>query len=230
MDLNLRLKEEKVRWTTLVIILGAAFLATGFWWDSKKEEKTGETPSAPKSQEPVSASASPKTVAPGKKEREVKITPLRPSAIRAQKEDFEVSKGDREEVEKIQNELKEVVTRTQELQAQAKTERSEISEIMERARIHEQILRNMSIPKPIVVSQRINVDEVLRREKLRLIAEEASRVQRQLRAVEAARAAERTMQIEKQMRLIQAAPSAETSESGKSEETETSPPAQTKRT
>ena len=53
----------------------------------------------------------------------------------------------------------------------------------------------MTQPKLGLGNQQVNIDEVLRREKLRIISEETSRTQERLRMLETSRAAERATRI-----------------------------------
>ena len=92
----------------------------------------------------------------------------------------------REDVEKIQGELKEVISRTSQLQNQVQGNRSEIQDILERAQIHERILRSMNTLRTTTAVSKIDADEIIRREKIRLIANETQRTQQQLRTIQQA--------------------------------------------
>lgn len=92
-----------------------------------------------------------------------------------------------EDAEKIQDELQQIISRTRQLQEQVKGDRSEIREILERAQIHQRILKGITIPKPIQSKQQINQDDIIAREKMRLIAQQAQITQRQLKTIQSAR-------------------------------------------
>ena len=88
------------------------------------------------------------------------------------------------DIQKIQDELKQVIARTQALQSKTVQDRVTIQQILDRARIHEQILRTISVPKPTLSNQQVNVEEISKREKLKLIAQDTERSKEQLRALE----------------------------------------------
>ena len=92
-----------------------------------------------------------------------------------------------ENADKIHSELKQIISRTQELQKQIRTDRSEINEIMERAQIHQKILKGITIPKPIQSKQQINRDDIIAREKMRLIALQAHQSREYLKAFQSSR-------------------------------------------
>ena len=92
-----------------------------------------------------------------------------------------------EEIKKIQNELRQVIHQTSQLQNKVRGNRVEVQEILERAKIHEKILRSIAAPAPVRTAQQIDVDEILRREKLRLLAEQTQHSQDQLRAIQQVR-------------------------------------------
>ena len=100
-----------------------------------------------------------------------------------------------EEVEAIKGELKEIIVRTRQLQDQVKNNRSDIQHILERAQIHQQILRNITLPPPVIAKQQIDPEVIVRREKLRIIAEQAKQTQEQLRIIQQARSLNRPTQI-----------------------------------
>ena len=92
-----------------------------------------------------------------------------------------------EDADKIHEELKQIIARTQQLQKQVGSDRNEIRLILERAQIHEQILKNIKIPKPIQSKQQINRDDIIAREKMRLIAVQAHQTQEHLKALQSSR-------------------------------------------
>ncbi len=92
-----------------------------------------------------------------------------------------------EDIDKIHNELKQIIARTQKLQNQVHDDRNEIKDILERAQIHQRILKGITIPKPIQSKQQINQDDILAREKMRLIAQQAYQTQQQLKALQSSR-------------------------------------------
>jgi len=92
-----------------------------------------------------------------------------------------------EEVKQIRNELQNVIQQTSRLQGQIQGNRLEIHEILERAKIHERILQNMTLPKPVVTKRQLDIERILSREKVRLIAEQTQKTQEQLRALEQVR-------------------------------------------
>ena len=89
-----------------------------------------------------------------------------------------------EDVAKIQAELKQIIDRTQQLQTQVQGDRSEIRQILERAKIHQRILTSITIPQPIQSKQQINQNDIIAREKMRLIAQQVHQTQEQLKAVQ----------------------------------------------
>lgn len=93
------------------------------------------------------------------------------------------------DVVKIQNELNEIVSRSRQLQGQVRDDRNEIQEILERTQIHQRILKTITIPKTIQQHPNIsNAENVIAREKMRLIAQQALQTQEQLKAIQATKA------------------------------------------
>lgn len=92
-----------------------------------------------------------------------------------------------ENVEKIQSDLQQIISRTQQLQTQVIQNRSEIKGILERAQIHQRILKGITVPKPIQSKDLINPDAIVAREKMRLIAQQAQQAQEHLKAIQSAR-------------------------------------------
>lgn len=97
------------------------------------------------------------------------------------------TKARTEDVEKIQEELKQIIARTQQLQNQVKDDRSEIKRILEQAQIHQRILKGIMIPKTIQSKHQINADQIIAQEKMRLIARQAEQTQNQLKTIQNAR-------------------------------------------
>ena len=89
-----------------------------------------------------------------------------------------------EDIEKIQTDLKQIIERTQQLQTQVRGDRSEIQKILEQAKIHQRILTSITIPQPIQSKQQINQNDIIAREKMRLIAQQVHQTQEQLKAVQ----------------------------------------------
>lgn len=92
-----------------------------------------------------------------------------------------------EDVEKIHNELKQIISRTQQLQTQVRDDRNEIRQILERAQIHQRILKGMTIPKLVQSKQQINQDYIIAQEKMKLIAKQAHQTQEQLKTIQNSR-------------------------------------------
>lgn len=92
-----------------------------------------------------------------------------------------------EDIEKIQTDLKQIIERTQQLQTQVQGDRSEIQQILERAKIHQRILTTITIPQPIQSKQQINQNDIIAREKMRLIAQQVHQTQEQLKAVQSSK-------------------------------------------
>jgi hypothetical protein len=92
----------------------------------------------------------------------------------------------------IQKELSEIIDRTTKLQNEIKGNRTEVLKIMERAQIHNQILKTIKVPQPVtpVAYRQIDAQELVQREKLRLIAEQTRRAQQQLEIIQRTRAIE----------------------------------------
>lgn len=89
-------------------------------------------------------------------------------------------------VAKIQDELNEIVSRSRQLQGQVRDDRNEIQEILERTQIHQRILKTITIPKTVQQRPSIaNAENVIAREKMRLIAQQALQTQEQLKAIQA---------------------------------------------
>ena len=89
-----------------------------------------------------------------------------------------------EDMIKLQSELSEIITRSSKLQNEVKENRAQIHEIMERAKIHENILKTIKAPQLVKVPTPIDADAIVQREKLRLIAEQTKQAQQQLETIQ----------------------------------------------
>ena len=154
-----------------LLILTSAVCSIAAWWDlssyQKKEDEKGSE-STPRRDTPQ---GNQQKEAP----REVDRSPSEPQDV---------------EIDDIEKELNQVIQRSSQLKTQVQTNRVEVHKILERAQIHEKILRSMRTPKPTVVQDRIKIDQILAQEKLRLIAQEARRNQDRLRAIQHAQTAQ----------------------------------------
>ncbi len=203
-------KDYLGRW---IVILVLALLSLGAWWgggETKKNvsntqnqaehlSKAGQE-SMPLSKIGQNADQQPKTEEKKVDEGPSKALPQKKLTLEKNKDADEalkvVSPGtQKEEAEKIQGELKEIINRTQQLQTQVKSNRLEIQSMLERARIHERILRNITLPPPTPTRQQFDTEEMIKREKLRLIAEQAMQTQKQLRIIQQARLLSKTSQV-----------------------------------
>jgi len=92
-------------------------------------------------------------------------------------------------VQAIQSQLRQIIDRTRVLQQQAVGDRAEVDRILNRARIHEQILRTLNVREPVRVVTPVDRTKILEWEKVRLISEQARRSQDALRTLEQSRGA-----------------------------------------
>ncbi|OGW87103.1 MAG: hypothetical protein A3C35_07005 [Omnitrophica bacterium RIFCSPHIGHO2_02_FULL_46_11] len=193
---------KRVIYLSFVIIF--SFFSLGAWWDlnkSKKEKSPANTvKEAP--EETVStllpesslgqSEIATKTVAPAAEEPPVQaeeqiekpVEQIKKKGEKKVSDKFEETPESRGEVEKIQGELKDIIERTQQLQQQVRGNRDEIQKILQRAQIHERILRTMNVPGPVQLKSQIDTEEILKREKLRIISEQTQKTQQQLRAIQ----------------------------------------------
>jgi hypothetical protein len=88
-----------------------------------------------------------------------------------------------EEREQLGKELKQVLKLTKLLKTQVQEDRLRVAEIIERTKIHQDIVKRMNAPKKYVDPQVVGVDQLLRNEKIRLIAEQSRRSQKQLQVM-----------------------------------------------
>ena len=168
----------------LTALFLCALLSFGAWWNSGKSKT--EQRKEQKSQTDLSSKTLTSTTLKGSETTSFDDSLPLPSAKETEESEGSTTLEQQEDVEKIQEELKEIIDRTRQLQQQVKDNRSEIQKIMERAQIHEQILKNISIPRQ--VNTRFTSDQIVQREKLRLIAEQARQTQQQLRVIQTASA------------------------------------------
>ncbi len=172
---------KKTEISLLIFVMILSFLSVAAWWDWNKEKKKESAPRPAPTQ-----SAPDKTVLPDEN-IPPEFLPLKKNKKEIQEQNADDTERQREEVTRIQTELKDVISRTRLLQDQVKDNRVEIQKILDRAKIHEQILKNITVPRPVPARQPMDADEIVRREKLRLIALEASKTQDQLRTIQQAR-------------------------------------------
>ena len=174
----------------VIAIVFFSILSLGAWWDggknkSKKEAPKKETPKIEVikveakeagKEEPGEKQAQQQETAQGEKESKVVATAITLN-----------SEEQKKEIERIQKELNDIINRTQQLQNQVKDNRTEIQSILQRAQIHERILRDITLPQPVQMKYQINPDEILKQEKLRLIGEQTRQTQEQLRVIQQTR-------------------------------------------
>lgn len=175
-------RKQKLEALRLIFVVFFAVFSVAAWWGGKKEKEDEKVVLSEPTHPPLTHEGiQVKTVSTQKP------PPLPKGPSEAQMQLLKQSDRQREEVARIQSELKEIINRTQYLQNQVKDNRSEIRNILERARIHERILKNITVPHPIQSRQQIDAEEIVRMEKLRLIAVQARETQAQLRTIQQAR-------------------------------------------
>lgn len=171
------------------MVIFVAALSIGAWWDlnnPKKEtrwelqKETQEKKVQEKTQEEVKEGVVfeptlPRYPTPPKREIQGAVKLAKPLPSQP------------EEVERVRAELRDIIERTNQLQVDLKENRAEIQNILEQTKIHQKILQNISIPQPVQIKSQINADEIIKREKLRLIAEQAQQTQEQLRIIQQTR-------------------------------------------
>lgn len=167
----------------VLLIAFLSFLSLGAWWDWGKNQskKDGEKKESPKVEVIKVESKE------GEKEGALEKRAEKQGSIQEAATMVIDSEDHRKEIEEIQQELSEIIARTRELQEQVKDNRAEIQSILERAQIHERILRDMTLPPPVQLRHQINPDEILKQEKLRLISEQARRTQEELQVIQQTR-------------------------------------------
>ena len=156
------------------VLLITALVCLGAWWDRAETKKTALD------SEKVVEDHETQFAEDRSAEKEI-------AQVSASEKTPGIQKIQVPDVARIQKDLKEIINRSRHLQLQVNDNRSEIQGMMERARIHEQILKTISIPKPVRVKKEIEADEIVKREKLRLIAEQARKTQEQLRHIQEGR-------------------------------------------
>lgn len=181
------------------LIVFLAFLSTSAWWEAGKSQKNISSKKEEANPKPIQAVETESASGEAKTQKSSAVPTLKTSED--QKKPAPPSKGKKgkklsssktnsrkqeEDVLKIQAELGKVISQTSHLQNHVRDNRIEIQQILERARIHEKILRSIAVPTPVRSVQQISADEILRREKLRLIAEQTQQSQDQLRAIQLA--------------------------------------------
>ncbi len=90
-----------------------------------------------------------------------------------------------EQVKKIEKEIQDVIKVSSMLKTKMQDDRAKIQQIMERTKIHEQIMHNLSRDQVLTppLTPTIKVEDLLRNEKIRLIAEESRRSHDQLQLI-----------------------------------------------
>ncbi|MBI3999551.1 MAG: hypothetical protein HY351_02960 [Candidatus Omnitrophica bacterium] len=184
-------RKQKLETLRLLFVVFFAVFSVAAWWDGKKEKENEKGNEKENEKVVLSQPANQPLTHEGIQVKTVSIQkppPLPKGLSEAQMQLIKKqSERQREEVARIQSELKEIINRTQYLQNQVKDNRFEIQNILERTRIHERILKNITVPRPIQSKQQIDAEEIVRMEKLRLIAVQARETQAQLRTIQQAR-------------------------------------------
>ena len=118
-----------------------------------------------------------------------------------------------EEASQIQDRLHQIIARTSQLQSKVNGNRADVYKILETAKIHERLLQTVTVPTPVRMNRQVNVDEILRREKLRLIAERTRQTQNQLELLERTRNLQnvQVVQTPKTVQPVRPAPETRTS-------------------
>jgi len=178
---------HKIRLQHLFLILLLTVFSLGAWWDfgkPKKEEPKKEQPSflsqlqqqfGPKKDQPAKQAESESQGTAPEFKAETLEGDLPPSV----------------EAANVQKELSEIIDRTSKLQDQVKDNRAEVLQIMERAKIHENILKTIKVPQPVATPVKVvDAEAIVQREKLRLIAEQTKRAQEQLEIIQRTRSLE----------------------------------------
>ena len=119
-----------------------------------------------------------------KRKTQAQISPAPKRNLAAPEELENIEKEEREKIEAVKTELKEVIEQTRQINVQAVEDRAKVEQILSRARIHEQILRSMRPVEPIRVANQVDVGRILKREKVRLISERTRQAQSALRSME----------------------------------------------
>ncbi len=175
---------HKIRLQNLFFIFFLASLSLGTWWDFGKPKKE-----EPKKKQPSFISQLQQQFGP-KKDQAAKQTESE-SQETAPEFKTGVFEGDLPpsvEAVNVQKELSEIIDRTSKLQDQVKGNRTEVLQIMERAKIHENILKTIKIPQPVAAPVKyVDADAIVQREKLRLIAEQTKQAQKQLEIIQRTR-------------------------------------------
>ena len=93
--------------------------------------------------------------------------------------------ANQEQIKKIEKEIQDVIKVSSMLKTKMQDDRAKIQEIMERTKIHEQIMHNLSRDQVLTppLTPTIKVEDLLRNEKIRLIAEESRRSHDQLQLI-----------------------------------------------
>lgn len=176
---------------SFLLLLLCVFLSVGAWWDlgrSTKKEKDREKAATTASVKRDQAQSNLAVTSEPEETEEITGEERIGVKKRTPQDELDLSpKKQQEEAAKIKADLDDIIERTRQLQARVQDDRSEIQKIMERAQIHERILRSISIPQPIPTKYQVNADEIVKQEKLRLIAEQARQTQEQLRIIQQAK-------------------------------------------
>ena len=181
------MRNNPIRPQYLILIFFVAVLSLGAWWDLGKPKKE-----EPKKQSQINSSVSQakkssKNITSEKKEQKPEGTV--PRLQTETQSDF----SQPVDATNVQKELSEIIDRTSKLQGEVKGNRTEILQIMERAQIHDRILKTIKMPQPVKMPVKVvDADAIVRQEKLRLIAAQTQQAQKQLETIQ------RTRNIESQ--------------------------------
>ncbi len=110
------------------------------------------------------------------------------------------------EIAKLQADIQQIAEQTKTIEAQSEIDRLRIQKIAEQAKIQQQLMRSLQVPKITTTNQVVNPEETLRATKVRLIAEEVKQTQQALRSIQTANQATsvvRTTQIQKAPKKVQ---------------------------
>jgi hypothetical protein len=154
----------------LLAIIFLSSLSLGAWWEfGKPKEEPAKTQTETKSSQPNQAQTQ---AAPQKAKTEKDEAP-NPAPI---------------EVANVQRELSEIIDRTSKLQNDVQVNRIEVLTIMERAKIHDRILKTIKVPQPVKMPVKtVDADAIVKQEKLRLIAAQTRQAQKQLETIQRTR-------------------------------------------
>ncbi|MBI4387769.1 MAG: hypothetical protein HY582_01835 [Candidatus Omnitrophica bacterium] len=110
------------------------------------------------------------------------------------------------EMAKLQADIQQIAEQTKSIEAQSQMDRLRIQKIAEQAKIQQQLMQSLQVPKITPTNKVANPEEVLRATKVRLIAEEVKQTQEALRSIQTANQAvstTRAPQIQKLPKRVQ---------------------------